>query len=289
MSGLQLPEGTAAGSGPATKSLAVSQTTTYGWSLAEDLDGFARAGIGGIGLYRPKLEEADEETAVEAIRDSGLSVSSLSWVGGFTGSDGARQVESLYDAFEAIRFAAQVAAGTVCVVSGGAGHHIATHARRLLLDALRQLSDEAAELGVRLALHPLADAASRHQSFVTTTRHAADLVSAVDRPNVGVVLDLFSLSVEPDTADEIFELAPLVHVVKLSDRRHRPGRADRRRQIGDGSLPIASVVRSLVAAGYAGPFEIDLGPTDGRDDYDRLLMTCRQRFEGLAAAAGVTA
>ena len=48
---------------------------------------------------------------------------------------------------EAVRVAAAVGAGTVAVVSGGPGNHIAKHARRLLV--------ELAEMGLPLATEAL--------------------------------------------------------------------------------------------------------------------------------------
>jgi len=279
MSGLQLPEDAATGGGPtAACSLSVNHTASYRWTLAEDLAGFARAGIGAIGLYRPKLQEVDEDEAIDLIRASGLAVSSLSWVGGFTGSDGAKSEEALYDAAEAVRFAAAVDAGTVGVVSGGSGNHITKHARRLVADALKRLCDDAGELGVRLALHPLSAATSSDQSIVTTLRETLDLIDATDRPNLGFIFDLAELAREPDLASRIPEVAHLVHAVRLSDRRgHSAGR-----RCG-GPLTPASTVRAFADAGYEGCFEFDPWPheRDPAADYHALLAGCRSRFEAI--------
>ncbi len=292
MSGLQLPEAAAADSPltagqplTAATSLAVSQMTTYGRPLEDDLDGLLRAGIGGIGLYRPTLAEHDEDFAIDLIRSSGLAVSSLSWVGGFTGSDGSKKEEALFDAEEAIRFAAAVAAGTVCVAAGGSGNHIATNARRMLVDALRHLSDVAADLGVRLSLQPLA---GRGRSFVTTLEQAAELVDVADRANVGLVYDVGRAGAQPGAVEAVPAIAERVHVVKLSDRNPRAARDDGPLMPGDGTLPIDALLAAFVTAGYAGPFEIDVWSESlgRRADYDRLLATCRDRFDRSASAAG---
>lgn len=288
MSGLRLPEDAAAGANltPA-RSLAVNQTASYRWTLAEDLAGFARAGIAGIGLYRPKVEEVEEEEAIEMIRSSGLAVSSLSWVGGFTGSDGAKQEEALYDATEAIRFAAAVGAGTVGVISGGSGHHIVKHARRLLVDALKRLCDRAADIDMRLALHPLAAASASGQSILRTLDETLDVVEATRRPNLGFVFDLAQLGREADLTTRISQVASYVHVVRLSDR---PLRATRCRLFG-GPLPMAATVRAFVEAGYDGPFEFDLwtGSEAGVTDYDDVLSACRSRFESFGVVDGLSA
>lgn len=288
LSGLQLPEDAAAGGGlTAPRSLAVNQTASYRWTLAEDLAGFARAGISGIGLYRPKVEEVEEEEAVEMIRASGLAVSSLSWVGGFTGSDGAKQEEALYDATEAVRFAAAVGAGTVGVISGGSGHHIVKHARRLLIDALKRLCDRAADADVRLSLHPLSAASSSGQSILRTLDETLDIVEATRRQNLGLVFDLAQLGREADLTARISQVATYVHVVRLSDRRLRvPGR-----KLCDGPLPVAATVQAFVEAGYDGPFEFDLWTESGAGavDYHAVLAAFRSRFASFGVIDGLNA
>lgn len=284
LSGLQLPEHSLPAAEPkATRSLAVNQTASYRWTLAEDLEGFARAGIGGIGLYRPKVEEVDEDLAIDMIRASGLAVSSLSWIGGFTGSDGAKTEEALYDAGEAIRFAAAVGAGTVGIVSGGSGNHITRHARRLLVDAVKRLCDDAGELDVRLALHPLSAATSSGQSIVTSLREAVEVIAAVDRTNLGLIFDLGELGREPQLATRIPEVAPFVHVVRLSDRRPRPTG----RRYG-GTLCFGETLRAFVDSGYDGCFEFDpwTEANGVTPDYDVLLASCRARFEAFLAIDG---
>ncbi|MBA3314936.1 MAG: sugar phosphate isomerase/epimerase [Planctomycetota bacterium] len=286
MSGLQLPEAAATGGMlDAARALAVTQTTTYRWSLADDLAGYARAGIGGIGLYRPKLEELEEDLAIDAIRSSGLTVTSLSWVGGFTGSDGRKQDEALYDAGEAVRLAAAVGAGTVAVCSGGSGQHIGRHARRLLNDALLPLCDMAAELDVRIALHPFASA-GRPRSVITTIDETIEAIGAADRSNLGFVFDIAEFGAETKLVERVRDVASLVHVVRLSDRRLL---TDRRRHFVDRSTPVAAVVNAFLDTGYDGPFEFDLWSDDdcSAADYEEVLADCRFRFESFGVPSEI--
>ena len=119
--------------------------TTIRWDLLQDVCGCRDSEISSIGLWRPKVLEFGEDRAVELLRDSSLDVSTVSWIGGFTGTNGHSFRDSLWDARQAIRFAGEVGAECVVVVSGSRGTHTLNHARRLLLDALRELADDAAE------------------------------------------------------------------------------------------------------------------------------------------------
>jgi sugar phosphate isomerase/epimerase len=283
ISGLQLP-GVAVPNASTSESerFSVMQTTTYRWSLAEDLTGFAEARVGGIALYRPKLEEMDEDAAIDAVRSSGLAVSSLSWVGGFTGSDGRKLSEALFDAREAVRFAAAVGAGTIAAFSGSAGAHIDRHARRLLNDGLTALCDFAADADVRVAIHPFAKRGCRGRSVVGSLDEAVDAVLAAERPNLGLVLDLEELHDELDLLSRAGDLVPLVHVVRISDRRHRH---DRRRHFLDRVARTNAIVAALCDAGYDGPVEFDFWTGDDRAtcEYVNLLGECRSRFEAIMA------
>lgn len=276
--GLDLPD-CASGVG-----FSVVQTTTYRWTIAEDLASYAKAGIPGIGLYRPKLEELDEDVAIDAIRSSGLAVTSLSWVGGFTGSDGRKLDESLFDACEAVRFAAAVGAGTVAAFSGSAGPHIDRHARRVLSDGLKVLCDFAADLDVRIALHPFAKRGPRGRSVVGSLDEALHAIAAADRVNLGLVLDIGELSEEIGLLNRLPETASLVHAVRISDRRHRH---DRRRHVADRTTRANAIVAAMLDAGYDGPVEFDLWSEEDRpvSDYGDLLADCRSRLEAVMTSS----
>ena len=73
----------------------LNEVTTFRWSLDEDLQHYQAAGWEAIGLWRRKLADFGDEKAIELVRESELAVSSLSWAGGFTGSEGHSSAESI--------------------------------------------------------------------------------------------------------------------------------------------------------------------------------------------------
>ena len=284
ISGLQLPEASSAVmAGSVTARLSVSQFASPAGSLAEDLRAWARADIHTIGLYRPKIEELSENEAIELIGDSGLAVSSLSWVGGFTGCDGSRQAEAEFDAGEAIRFASAVGARTVCAITGRRGQHIASQARRLVVDSLRRVCDLAGEDGLTIALHAVCPADGRGGLMFGDIDQLGALIGLVNRSNLGFVFDTFQFGVDERILARFADWGPLVRLVKLADRRSRD-RGEVRRPLGDGSLPLANLVELLLKSGYQGDFEIDLWiDQPSRRNLPGLLSQSRERFVGLLA------
>src|SRR4051794_31154938 len=116
--------------------LSMNELTTYRWSLVQDLENYRDAGYSGIGVWLSKLSDEDEDETIERLTASGLSVTTVAWAGGFTGSDGRSLADSIEDATSAIRVAGSVMAGCLVIYSAGRNNHTYRHAGRLLRMAL---------------------------------------------------------------------------------------------------------------------------------------------------------
>lgn len=263
---------------------ALSEVTTYHWSLQEDVVAYCEAGLGAIGIWRTKLEDFGEERGVDLVQESGLEVSSLAWAGGFTGSAGYSFDEAVIDARQALQVAANLGADCLIVSGGGRGHHTARHARRVVIDGLAMLADEAAELGVQLAVQPMHRSFYRDWTFLASIDQTLDLLAACDHPSVRMAFDLFALWQEPLLFNRIDEIAGQVGVVKLSDWRE-PLRSEYDRCLpGEGMIPLNDVTRAFLNAGYRGMFEIEVwSDAVWESDYGDVLRDCRRRFDVLGS------
>ena len=263
--------------------LALSEMSTYRWSLDEDVTAYREAGISAIGIWRSKLERFGAERGVDLIRESGLDVSSLGWAGGFTGSAGYSFEEAVTDSREALRVAADLTADCLVVAGGGRGHHTARHARRLVVGGLLRLADEAAECGVRLAVQPMHRSFYRDWTFLSSIDETLDLIAACDHPSVSMAFDLFALWREPRLFERIDDLAGKVAVVKLSDWPDSPRSEYDRCLPGDGVIPLTDITRAFRNAGYGGPFEIEIwSEAVWNSDYGDVLRECRRWFDALS-------
>lgn len=267
---------------PPMSQLAVNEITTYRWSFFEDVTAYREAGIPGIGIWRPKLVEFGEERGIDLIQESGLSVSSLSWAGGFTGSNGQTFTEALDDTRGAVRIAGRLKADCLVVISGSRSGHTGNHARRLLVDALKALADLAGEQQVTLAVQPMQPMFCREWTFLTTLDETLDVLSRCDHPSVGMAFNVYHLWREPELQERIPEIVPYVSTVQLSDGRHPPRSDMDRCQLGEGEIPLATILRAFLDADYQGFYEIEIWSDDlwNSEDPD-LLKCCRSRFEAL--------
>jgi sugar phosphate isomerase/epimerase len=265
---------------PSMSRLAVNQITTQRWSFLEDLITFQAEGFEAAGLWLPKIVEFGEERAVELVRDLGLTVSSLSWAGGFTGAHGASFADSIDDARRALQIAGRLGTECLVLVSGPQAGHIQSHARRLLVDAVKALTEDAADRGVTLALQPMCSV-FRDWSFLQSLDDTLEVIERSGR-RARIAFDVYQLWREPRLLERLPELAPYVAVVQLSDC-NRPPRSERDRCLpGDGLIPLTAIVRAFDEAGYSGYYELAVWSEElWQSDCRALLRECRSRFDVL--------
>lgn len=256
------------------------QLTTFRWSLDEEVSEYRAAGFDGIGLWRQKLDACGLERAIEALDESGLSVSSLSWAGGFTGAQGISLADALDDAREAIAAAAALKAPTLVVVGGGRGGHTVRHSQRLVVKALQELGDFAGERGVRLALQPMLPCPHfRRWTYLNTIDSTLDLLAACRHRAVRLAFDVYQLWHEPNLIERIPAIADYVAHVQLSDCPRVPAAEYEGCLPGDGIIPVGGVVQAFLDGGYEGWFDIQVWSEQvWASDYTRALESCRDYF-----------
>ena len=193
--------------------VAISQLTTSRCELPEEIARLADHGFDCLSLWRAKLSDLGPTAAASLLTRAGMRVSSLQWVGGFTGGDGRTFAESVDDAAEAIETAAAVGSPVLVVHSGCRGGHTRGHARRLLVQALQTLAPIAGAAGVTLAVKPMHAVAASGCSFLTHLVDALELVEDAADPAIRLAVDLWQFGDDPELLRLLPRLAP------SSDRR----------------------------------------------------------------------
>ena len=249
---------------PATKiKLSLSQLTTMRWSLQEEVLQLKALGYDGIGLWRPKVSEFGEAAAADVIRENDVGVASLSFAGGFTGRNGFSFQDALADARDAICEAELLGAENLIVVGGARNHHTVRHCRRLVVEALRELSEFAMLHGVRLSLLPMHNFFAPTWTYLHTLDETLELLDNVHHSSVGLAFDTYHLWREPRLIERIPELVPLTGVVQVSDSRRAPQTDSDRCFPGEGRIPLTDIVRAFQQAGYDGYFDVQVWSDEG--------------------------
>ena len=264
--------------------LSVNQMTTLSWSISEDVTGYRQAGYSGIGVSLSKLRRHGLTKAVQWIKASRLQVSSLGWIGGFTGDNGHTHFEAIEEGRRAIKLAQGLGAKSLVLVSGTIGRHIRTHARRLLELALRELAIPAEKAGIQLALLPMHPVYDRQWSFLHSLDETMEILQKVDRPGVGMAFNPYHLWQEADLLSRIPEFASRIKLVQVADF-HDPPRSDNDRLMpGTGCIPLPEILHAIADTNYQGWYEIEVWSQDSRPaDYGSSLDACCRWFHEIGS------
>lgn len=265
--------------------LSINELTTYRWTFEEDVQHYAAAGIQSLSVWRHKLSDFGEEKGIELLIDSGLSVSSLQWAGGFTGSDGQTHQDSIADARTAIQLAAAMRAECLIVYSGSRSGHTNTHARRLLTGALKCLLPIACEFGVPLAIEPIPSRWGAEWTFLTDIDETLKLLDQFDSPQLKLAFDTCHFGHDEAICERLGEFAPRIGIVHLADAKQPLCAEQDRCRLGEGTIPLESMISSIVHADYSGYFDVKLmGEEIEAANYVELIAHSKETFEQLAAA-----
>ncbi len=257
--------------------LSVSELSTYRWTFEEDVLNYHQAGFKAIGIWQPKLADYGEEKGAELLREYGLEISSLQWIGGFTGNDGRSYRASMYDALDTIQLAADIGAKTVGVIAGGRGGHTKNHAKRLLRTALRELAEAAQAVGVQLAVEPMHIGCASEWSFLNTVPQCLDIIATIGNPNLGIIFDCYHLAQDLHDVPWLESILPFVKLVQLGDAKHAPMGEQNRCLLGHGRVPLAHLVTLFQTSGYQGFYEIEIvGREVEHLQYEQILGEARQ-------------
>lgn len=119
---------------------------------------------------------------------------------------------------------------------------------RLAAEGFGELSDYAAKKGVSISLET---AAYVFMNFINTCAEAENLIQRVNRPNFGLMMDLFHMYVEePDLVDSIRRYSSYnLHVHLADSNRKAPGK---------GSMDFKKILSVFRDSGYDGAFTVEV-------------------------------
>jgi sugar phosphate isomerase/epimerase len=239
--------------------LALNTATTKGWTLAEAVAGCVEAGIGGIGVWRDRVQEAGVAEAGRILRAAGVSVTSLCRGGFFTAPDGGRD-----DNRRAVDEAAAIGTDVLVLVCGGVpeGSTDLDGARARVRDGIAELAPHAASAGVRLAIEPMHPMFCADRGVVSTLGQALDLAEQFPAEQIGVVVDAYHVWWDPQVYAEIARAGAGGRIlsVQVSDwvTPLPAGALLGRAHVGDGCIDVRRIVDACTAAGHAGFVEVEI-------------------------------
>lgn len=244
---------------------AICNETFLDWPFPKACEFAAECGYTGLEIAPFTLDTDVRRITPAQIRDTkaaasaaGLEILGLHWLlaktEGFylTSPDAAvrrRTVEYLIDLIRC----GHALGGNILVFGSPGQRNVlpgVTHAEATAwaIEAFREVVPVLAECGATLALEPLGPSEG---NFLTTAREAADMIAAIDSPQVRLHLDCKAMSSESRPIPEIIrEFAPLTAHFHVNDpNRQGPG---------FGELQFEPILAALLETGYSGWVSVEV-------------------------------
>ena len=247
---------------------AVCEFTTLPASFEEDLAAYAEAGADGIGICEIKLAEGREAEQLASFRASGLAatscvpaVPSILPLPHLPGPEApGERVEALR---AGIRRLAPFGPSAVVCLTGPAGAFDEPAARRIVVEGLRAVAEEAGRVGLAVGLEPMSASYRDDWTTIATLGEAVELCDEVGAANVGITFDTWHLWDTPGLLAEIEQHADRIVAVHVNDwRGETRGWCDRVLP-GDGDADLPAILRALHDAGWRGAYELEVFSDDG--------------------------
>jgi sugar phosphate isomerase/epimerase len=258
----------------------LNSLSSVSWTLAQDLALYDRLGVQRVGLFVDKLEAAGTDSAIDRVRASGLRVDHLFCQGIAVGHPTAWSAERRR-LIEAVDMAVALAAPLLTVTSGAAGVLSWEAAADACCEALNPVVTAATARGLRMALEqtlPIRPEIGFIHSF-------GDTVEVARRVGAMAVLEGNYAFAERGLAARLAAAGPLLGIVQVSDLVVPSTTVPDRAVPGDGVIPFDRLIRQVNAAGYEGPFELELlGPRIEAEGYESACGRAVARLSGLLGA-----
>ena len=239
------------------------QFTTWPWSFEQDVENYARLGVDTIEVCESKLDDDRVADQLALVGRRGLTISSVQpEIRTLFPSQMQPEPEDLRERMARFRRTIEqmgrFARGVPFVTNTGPPPN--GNIRKVFEVAAleyRALADFAQEHGASIALEPLSEALMNVESAIWSLGQAMQIVAAVDRPNFGVCVDTWNVWQNANVFEEIKACGERIFVVHISDWLTPRSFADRH-VVGQGEVPMGTVIRAIHEAGYRGAYTLEI-------------------------------
>ena len=252
---------------PAHRRLSVSALSSWNWTLDQDLAFWQESGIDHVGIWTAKLDGPGWDQAVDRVASAGLRISNLISAGPFSLDRPERWPEQRQRLVSMLDAAETIEAPLLVLTTGPANG----------LDWEEAAAALEAAIGPVLDLGHQVPIAFEHTNslrpdigFLHTLADAVDFARQV---GVGVCMECNACWAERGLYQTITESVDTLSIVQVDDfvigTRDTPNRV----VPGDGDIPLERIIGQLLAAGYAGAFDLEVvGPRIEEEGYGSAIL-----------------
>ncbi|MEX2629645.1 MAG: sugar phosphate isomerase/epimerase [Tistlia sp.] len=273
-------------SDPDPRGLSINLATLRGQcDLLQAVEQCLAQGITAIAPWRDQIAKVGLPAAARAVRENGLRVTGLCRGGMFPAADAAGRRAAIEDNLLALEEAAELGADCLVLVVGGLpeGSRDIAGARAMVADGIATLLEPARKAGMPLAIEPLHPMYAADRACINTLDQALDLCEALDRDglDLGVAVDAYHVWWDPNLEGALRRAGKRILAHHICDWLvpTRDLLLDRG-MMGDGVIDLAGLRRSVEAAGFHGPQEVEIFSAENwwKRPPEEVVATCLERW-----------
>jgi len=241
--------------------LAIHTFTNQPWSIDECIENYARAGIGGISIWRETVAGENLKKVRSHLEDSGLTPVSLVRGGFFTGNSSHDRETSITKNLEALTEAEILGLPMIVLVCGATIGQSPDENLEQIEAGIRKLIPKAEATGIKLAIEPLHPMYAGDRSAVASLRDANLLAQRINHPLIGIAIDTFHVWWEINLEAEIKTCAANGHLFAFHICEFKP---DFEHPLLDRGLPgegvnaTPRILQMVRSTGFNGPTEVEI-------------------------------
>lgn len=221
--------------------------------LAEEITWWLDAAIDRVGLARFRRPDGDWRDAAARVQDAGIAIGYLLHAPMYRLDSPSTWEASSAALVRTIDAAVEFGVPTIYTTTGPRGTLEFEAAATALTTAFAPVHDYAKNRGVAILVET-ANPLFAHTHFLHTL---ADTTAVARQAGLGVCLDVHATWAESSLDARIAAAGPQLGLVQLSD--FVPGNLSVVRDVlGEGIIPVERMVRSVLATGYQGLFDVEL-------------------------------
>ncbi len=240
---------------------AIHTQTNKPWTLQQCIEGYSRAGVRGICVWRHVLQPMGAAAAGKMLRDAGMRVPALVRGGFFVAGAEKSRAAALDENRRCIDEAQAVGAEMIVLVVGAVPGIPLAEARRQVTDGIAAIAPQAAAANVKLAIEPLHPMYAADRSCVNRMAEARHICEQIQSPVVGIACDVFHVWWDPELMQEIAlagQQKTLFGYHVCDWRANTRDLLNDRGLMGDGVIDLRAIRAAIDATGFRGMIEVEV-------------------------------
>lgn len=218
-----------------------------------------------ISFVSPTLLTEDLASVREVLATGGYRVETITHVfmpGQQLSPDEASWQPAQAQLTQLIEVARQIDARSIYLLTGGHGSLTWEQAAKAFCAAVAPCAAQAKAAGVSLLIEP----ASVLHADLHIAHSLRDTLALAEMAGLGVCIDFFACWTEAGLRETIERAVPRCDIIQVSDYVYGDRALPSRAVPGDGVIPLRRLLEWVLAAGYAGAFDLELlGPRIDRE------------------------